>query len=139
MKNFKNHNHTFSGMTFIEVVLAVFMLGSLLSSLLLLQSNVLKNVFQFSSRAERVLLMKDRLIKAALSREKKEKEEKKIEEIKEPLTTINYELKKLSEDSSLKIFKNIVIEKVTAEWDYWGTKEKESMITFLYKPEKKKA
>lgn len=134
MMNFKNLNE--DGMTFIEVVLAVFILGSLLSSMLLLQSNVLKNVFEFSSRSERMLFMKDRFVKAALAREKKEKEDIKPQEIEEPKTTIRYEQKKPSKDSSLKNLNDIIIEKVTAEWDRWGTKEKETMINFLYKPEK---
>ena len=135
--NFKNHNHALPGMTFIEIVFAVFILGSLLSSLLLLQSNVLKNIFNFSSRAERFLLLKDRLGKAAMEREKKTKSENKPETIKEPKTVIKYAVKKPSGESSLKKFESVAIEKVTAEWEHWGAKEEETMITFMYKPEKK--
>ncbi len=136
--NFKSRSaHT--GMTFIEVVLAIFIIGSLLSSLLLLQSNIVRAVWQFSSRANRILLLKNRLMQALLEQEKKEKESPKEKKVEEPKTTITYEQKKISKDSALKKFENIVIEKVSAQWQEWDTKQKETMITFLYKPEKKEA
>ena len=136
MMNFKNRNIN-PGMTFIEVTLAVFIIGSLLSSLLLLQSNVVRNVFQFSSRSDRLFLMKDRLAQTVLEREQK-KEGKKETKIENPQTTIIYEQKKVAKGSTLKNFEDIVIEQVTAKWDEWGSTQKETMITFLYKPESKK-
>ena len=133
---FKNHKQV--GMTFIEVVLAVFIIGSLLSSLLLLQSNVVKNVSLFTARSNRTFMIKDTLVQAEIDREM-QKEPAKEQKIDDPKTTITYEQKKISKDSSLKKFEDIVIETVSAEWDEWGSKRKETMIKFLYKPEKKKA
>ncbi|MGE0206656.1 MAG: hypothetical protein AB7R69_02290 [Candidatus Babeliales bacterium] len=136
MKNFKNHNK--SGMTFIEVVIATFIVGSLLSSLLLLQNTTLFSVGRFIGQSERIFLLLNRLDQAAFERARHEKEPKKEPKKKEPSETkIMYEQKKIAKESSLKNIKNLVIEKVTAEWEYGNRSFKESMITFLYKPEKK--
>lgn len=126
-------------MTFIEVVLAIFIVGSVVSAVLLLQSNVLKNTFSFSSRAQRIVLLRDCFMQAALHRAKKEPGEFKPQDIPEPKTKFIYQLKKPSQDSSLKKFKNIMIERISAQWDYWGSSQQEDMISFIYKPEKKEA
>ena len=140
MKNLKSHRQ--AGFSFIEVVLAVFISGAMLSSLLLLQGTIFSGLVTVSSRLGRTLLLKDYLSQVAFAREKKEKEALKSPQTKKidvPETTMRYELKKPSKDSSLKFFEHVMIERCTAEWTEFAQKRDESVITFLFKPEKQQA
>lgn len=136
MKDLQNHNTP--GFTLMEVMLAIFMVGVLLSALLALQGKIFDGIATYSSRMNRVFLLKNRLFEVALDRAKGETKVAPEKKIDEPATVIRYESKKPSQESSLKKFNDIMIERVTAEWDEWKTKRQEVMITFLYKPEKKK-
>lgn len=140
MKNLKNHNQ--AGFSFIEVVLAVFISGAMLSSLLLLQGTIFSGLVTVSSRLGRTLLLKDYLSQVAFAREKREKGASKspqTKKINKPETTMRYELKKPSGESSLKSLEHIMIERCTGQWTEFAQKQEEAVITFLFKPEKQQA
>jgi hypothetical protein len=141
MMNFKKQ-HNQDGMSFIEVVLAVFIIGTSVTALLLLQGTSFSGLTTMGARLERIFLMKEYLSTKAFDRAKKEKgtnQSPQKKTINEPKTTITYELKKPSRESSLKEQEHIKIEQCTAEWDEFATKMQETMITFLFKPEPKKS
>lgn len=139
MKNFKSRNR--GGFSFIEVVATVFIVGTMLSSLLLLQGTIVDHLATASARLGHVLLLKNYLAQAAISREKKEPfKDGQTKKIDEPLPTVlRYVLKKPSRESSLNSFESIMIEHGIAEWTEIGQKRDETMITFLFKPEKQQA
>jgi Tfp pilus assembly protein PilV len=135
--NLKNHEQI--GMSFIEVIVALFVMGTMLSSLLLMQGTIFSGLVTESSLLGRVFLLEDYLSRRAFAREKNEKEafkSPKMEKINQPETTIAYTLKKPSKESSLKGLEQLMIEHCSAAWNELAQKQKESMITFLFKPEK---
>lgn len=121
-----------------EIMLAVFMLGSLLTANILLQTTAFSGIVQFSARMERIILLKNKIQQVFFERAQK-KEPSKETIIKEPETTIRYSTKRPPKESSLKEFKNIMIENITAQWDSRSAKEEETLISFLFKPEKQKS
>ena len=137
MKNFKSQLNQ-PGISFIEVILAVFIVGTVLTSLLLLQGTAFSGLATISARLDRVFIIKEYLAQKVIARTKKEKGAEKspqTKKIDDPKTTITYELKKPPRESSLKLQEHIKIEKCTAEWDEFALKLRETMITFLFKPD----
>ncbi len=130
------------GFTLIEVALALLIVGMLLTSLFVLQNNITQGVTGYSQRLDRIILLKRRLMQAVFDRAQSglpKPNEKKQQEIKDPETTLVYEIKSPSKGSSLSAFPSIAIEKVTARWKEWFGDRSETMIRFLYLPEKKKS
>jgi prepilin-type N-terminal cleavage/methylation domain-containing protein len=125
---FKNHKQ--SGFTLVEIILALFVMASLLSSILNLQDIVFSSVVSSSRRLHRVFMMEY----FVFSRE--QDEDKKT--IDSPPTEIAYEEKKVDEKSSLIKLQNMVKRKVSASWKD-GTKQRDyALIDFMYKkPETK--
>lgn len=140
MKVFQNPNFR-NGFTFIEVVVALFMVSGLLNSMLLLQNNIFRSLGSFSSSLQRIYYLKNRLFDAELERaQAKElpplgKPDKR--EIESPPTNITYELKKPSSKSGLRDLAGIVIELATANWKEFGVSRQVNLVSFLYYPPKK--
>jgi prepilin-type N-terminal cleavage/methylation domain-containing protein len=145
MKNkvFLKRSEGLDGFSFIEVMLALLIVGSVLSSIFLLQQTVLDSVTNYAARWERIILLKKRLMQATIDRAKEglygASTKKTKEEIQKLQTTISYDLKKAPKDSALEKFPSIMIETASAQWQEWYGKRKETMISFLYKPEQKKS
>ncbi len=124
-------------MTLVEVMLALFMIGTVLTTLFVLESTIFNKVADYSTKIGRIFLLKERLFKAHFERAQRIKAQDKKQEETTNNVTISYELKKPSKDSVLKKFDGIMIEQVTASWDEFGVQQKETMINLVYKPEKK--
>jgi hypothetical protein len=124
-----------------EVALALVLIGSVLSSLFLLQNTLLEGVTRFSQRLERIYLLKKRLQEAAFARLQEgmfgESSKKMETQIDQPPTRIQYEIIRPSKESALRNYKGIMIERVTAEWEQWYGTRQETMISLVYRPEKK--
>jgi Tfp pilus assembly protein PilV len=137
MIHFKNHNNG-DGFTFIEIVLAVLMLGIMLTSALGLQNSSFTSIVKYSERLRAVLLLKNVLFDASYARAQNKgyaQEEKKVSEIIE--TTLRYSTQKVPQNSALAPFADVIIEKAEATWSGILQENKETLITFLYQPEKK--
>ncbi|OQA36458.1 MAG: hypothetical protein BWY54_00020 [Candidatus Dependentiae bacterium ADurb.Bin331] len=138
----RSAKYNVTGFTLIEVALALMIVGMLLTSLFALQNNITQGVTGYSQRLDRIFLMKRRLMQAVFDRAESgapKPNEKKQQEIKDPETSLTSEIKSPSKGSSLTLFPSVVIEKVTARWKEWFGNRSETMITFLYLPEKKKS
>lgn len=128
MKHFKNHNLQ-SGLSFIEVILAVFMVGSMLSAALLLQSNSFFHIAESSTRFARIIMLDNKLMELARSKEAKKKPTLPAQEkITDPATTINFKSKQPSEKSSLKNCKGIAVDQIKAEWSLQGKQLEETLV-----------
>lgn len=137
MKNLENHKQT--GFTFIEVVLSIFIIGTLLSSVLLLQSTVVNGLQSASGRAQRIFLLTEELFNASFSRLKKEKKtDKRTIKINDPETAITINTFRPKKSSSLSDIENIMIENITAEWQEWTGKRMEQLVTIVFAPKEKK-
>lgn len=127
------------GFSFIEIVVTVLLFGTLVTALLLSVNTTYSSLYRFSNRLERTYLLQQRLFDLFLARQKgKEKPEKEIK-IKTPATTITYELRDPRSDSKLKKFKNIKIEKVTAQWQFQDGEQTEQLVNFVLKDTEDKA
>ncbi len=137
MIHFKNLNNG-DGFTFIEVSLAVLMLGIMLTAALGLQNSSFTTIVKYSERLRSVLMLKNVLFDAAYARAQNKgyaQEEKKVTEPIE--TSLRYSAQKVPQNSSLASFADIFIEKADATWSGVIRQNKETLITFLYQPPKK--
>ena len=136
MKHFKNHNIS-SGFSFVEVALAVLVLGIMLTAALALQNSSFTSILRYSEKLTRVLLLKEVLFDASFARAQNKPYDKQEKKVTEPIeTTLNYSIAPVNKNSPLKNFSTILIEKAEASWAGITRQNKETMITFVYKPEK---
>lgn len=121
-----------------EVMIAVVMLGMLLTAILSLQNTTFNSVVDYSARLRHIFSLRNRLVVAAQERVE-QKEEKKVQPAQqENEVKFSYALQKINEKSVLKKFESCFIEKADAQWQEGRKKKHETLITFLYKaPEKK--
>lgn len=121
-----------------EVMIAVVMLGMLLTAILSLQNITFNSVVDYSKRLRTVFLLRNRLVTAALDRAQQKDEKQSLPSAQDNEVKLSYVLQKINEKSSLKKFESSFIEKAEAQWQDGRKKKNETMITFLYKtPEKK--
>lgn len=128
MIHFKSHK---SGVTFIEIMLTIFMMGMILSSAFISQSTILTQIGMWSRSFRSTLALRELFIHTAQDRMlgKKHPPEQKRENV-----VLTYAIDRPKQDSSLAKLEDIHIEKAQAVW----AKEEEKMISLLYKPEEKK-
>jgi prepilin-type N-terminal cleavage/methylation domain-containing protein len=137
MKHFKSRNDC-QGFTFVEVALAVLMLGIMLTAALGLQQSSFASIIRYSERFQHILLLKNILFDAAFARAQQQGydhlEKKASEDNK---TSFRYGIKKVAQNSSLHSFENILCQTAEATWAGPLRTNKETLISFVYKPEKK--
>lgn len=139
MIHFKNLN-TGDGFTFIEVTLAVLMLGIMLTAALGLQNSSFTSIVKYSERLRSVLLLKTVLFDAAYARAQNKGYAQDEKKVSEPIEiSLRYSTQKASQNSSLASFTDIIIEKAEASWSGVIRQNNESLITFLYQPKKEEA
>ena len=119
-----------SGFTLIEVLLALAIIGLILTPIFVSQTSI----FGASSRTARVfsqlIAAKKYLLDTRLSLEPDAQEFKSEKKIDAARTTLTYQLRKIPETSALKNFKNVLIESVT--WPD-AAKKPQRLVTFLYR------
>jgi prepilin-type N-terminal cleavage/methylation domain-containing protein len=126
------------GFTLIEVLLAMAIIGLILTPIFAIQLGVMRSNARASETLQRIFFGKQFLVDNEFQL-KPEEQEKRIEKkLEKPPTTLIYELKKIPENSALKKFKDVLIESVIMQWiDRQGKKRQERLVTFVYKPEVK--
>lgn len=125
-----------SGFTLIEVLLAMAIIGLVLTPIFAIQMAVLRGNSRAKDILERIFLGKQFLIDNSFQLTSSEQEKRVEKKVDKPATTLLYELRKIPENSPLKKFKNVLIESVLMEWvDARGKKRQERLVTFIYKPE----
>lgn len=126
----KNHNN--QGFTLIEIMFALFMVATVLSSILNLQDVVFTSVVNSSRRLQRMFMIKEYLFNRLFDEEQSDKTQETITREK-PLTTLDYQEKKVAEKSSLAKLPNMISLTVTASWISSGNNKTYSMKKFVYK------
>jgi Tfp pilus assembly protein PilV len=132
MKHSKNHNHV-SGFALMEVMLALFMVGSLLSALLVLQGTATTSIKHFSDRFNRIRLLRTYFIELELERAKGSDKTPPAPKDDKAWGTIRYASHKPQKGSALAAFTTIVIEQATIEWQEGLSKRTESLVQLRYK------
>lgn len=135
MMDFKNK----PGFTLIEVLLALAIIGLVLSPIFVIQSAVLRSSSKAASLYTRLLNAKDFLIDQQFEHADSDQPATTERKVANPPTNLVFSSKKIPENSSLKKFKNIMIESVSMEWtDAQNKKRQEKLVTFAFKPEQEK-
>ncbi len=120
------------GFTFIEVVLGIVILSALATPILMNQYQLLNRLMPLSSQLETIFSLKSFWHEEQLAGIKEGKDAKKQVEKKE--IKYQYEVKAISEKSSLKDFKNVQTIRLQADWTFAGGPLQETLVTFAYKP-----
>ena len=124
-----------SGFTLIEVLLALGIAASLLTSIYIMQSGALVGASRFAYRFARIIQAKDFMLNTRRMREEKDAKQFHLEKkIDDPETYLKYEFLN-SEKSSLKNMKNIYIEKVGIRHEGKQKTPNDMLLTFVYIPE----
>jgi prepilin-type N-terminal cleavage/methylation domain-containing protein len=133
MTHFKN-NH---GFTLIETMIATAVLGILMTPLFMTESSIFLNVSTVSRLLARVLVAQNFFVDSRIAAGKKQEFvlEKKIDE---PLMQLKYEVTAIDKKSKLSDFDNLMIERVTIEWNEGTKKQKEILISYIFKPKEQK-
>lgn len=120
-----------AGVTFIEIMLTVFMMGVILSSAFVAQSTVLEQLGRWSRSLRATLALRELFIHTAQDRlqGKSHPAQQKKQNLQ-----ITYDLTRPKKESSLAPLEDLHIEKATATW----AQDQETIIGLLYKPEEKK-
>lgn len=126
------------GFTLFEVMIVVPIIGIALPALLGLGSMLFKTVSQATARFEHVIVLKNFLVEAHENQWWKSSE-KRTQHNEFPALDMAYSTKPVSDKSSLKTVKNLVIEQVDARWVDGGRTRTDSLVFLMYKPEKKEA
>jgi len=131
MIRFKNHRNLKEGVTFIEIMLTIFMMGMILSSAFVAQSTILTHISDWSRSLRAVLQLRETIVHVAQDRLQgttHPKEEKKGH------MTITYAMERPKKESALAKLQSLYVERVSSQWG----QDKETVIALLYKPEVKK-
>lgn len=128
-----------SGVTFIEIMLTVFMMGMILSSAFVSQSTVLEQLGYWSRSLRSTFALRELFIHVTQDRmlgkthaSSYAKAPADRPEQKKGNLLITYELFRPKKESSLSKFEDLRIERAKAVWD----QQEETMISLVYKHEK---
>lgn len=127
--HFKNND----GFTLIETLMTVAIMGMLLAPLMISEGSIISYVSTMSQEYARMLAAKSFLVGSRLSSSDDKKVAPKSDE--DLKATLTYSLEKLSGDWEKK-FKGLKREKVTIEWQDGINRRTDTMISFIFKPEK---
>jgi prepilin-type N-terminal cleavage/methylation domain-containing protein len=120
-----------SGFTLIEVMMAVAVVGLVLTALATLEIGLMRGTIKTSLRFDRLWHMVFFLQEARTKTLDKDKDTKVI---KVPDMTLNFERTVLPKESALAGFEDLKLERVTARYKKNTGTGQDSVITFKYKP-----
>lgn len=134
MIHFKNK----FGFTLVESLMAMAIMALLLTPLFISQATIVQNLVGSDLLLRRIFIAENFLFDARIAADGEQQftMEKKIED---PTTVLKYQANLSSKKSTFKDFEDLVHEQTTIEWEEDGKKRQEMLVTFIYKPQPKKA
>ncbi len=130
MIHFKNNN----GFTLIETLLALSIMAMVLTPVFISQNNIMVSLGMFRDRFRRINMAKNFFVHA--HRNNLENKATPSDMIDDPPTKFVYTQEQASGSIS-KQFKDIYKETVRIEWTENNATRQDSLVSFVYKPEKK--
>ena len=125
-----------SGLSLIEVLLAVIILGILSTSLLSLQRTLMRGVFSGHAFLERIGFIRSFFVSAEKERLfKKGPEQKK--EIEDPVLSLTYRQVRPG-SAKLSQYAHLVLNQVEAEWPTIDGKRRTVFSTYMFSPQKER-
>jgi len=132
-------NNVKNGFTLIEVLIAVAMVGLLLSPLFITQESIFLSVAKGAQSFGRIIKAKNFYWSAKQKADKQEKPgftlDKKLDD---PIMMLKYEVTSQSQKSSLKDFKDVYKERVKITWQDGRRKKEDALVSFVFKPQQQK-
>lgn len=118
-----------------EVLVTIAIVGMVITPIFMLQTSVLRALYRVSAQARLLFPVKNKLEElCAQAPTQKEQEISKKEQITNPAGTLTYTMRKVGGTSALKDVKDMYFNEVLVR----STRgERESMVCFVYKPERK--
>lgn len=135
-----------NGFTFTEILIALALVGMLMTPILILQTNVFQTVGYWSYSLQRLFFAEQFLIEQKIAEQKKmlkgpqaQQDNKngditKTKTIEFPATKLMYQVLQAPSDSALKKFKDIKLERVIINWQENNKKQEDSIVLCLFKP-----
>jgi Tfp pilus assembly protein PilV len=138
MSNLTKDKINASGLTLVELMFAIVLVGAATLSLVRLQSILFRNVFAAHALEERLHILQNTLVQA--DREDwSSKVQTKQADSADPETKITYKLEKMDEGSALGKIPYLFKERVDGFWDDIIGARDESFISFKFNPKEPKA
>lgn len=119
------------GVTFLEIMLTIFMIGMVLSSAFVAQSTVLQQIGQWSRSLRSIFKLRELIVHTSQDRLEGKAHPKETQKVSVKLM---YTIGKPKKESALAKLEDLYIERVESQW----SGEREAMVSLLYKPEVKK-
>ena len=119
-----------------EVILSLAVIGILLTSLMMVQAKVFKNVMTSSFRIDRFYYIKNMFLETKIKPLEDEKTtwQKTIET---PSIKLRYDKKPVNPQSELARFTGLFQEVATGQWYEWGKEKEYDIIQYQFDPPKK--
>lgn len=131
MMNLKNRD----GFTLIEVLIALGMIGLVLTPIFVVQSTVMKTISNYSEQLVRVFAGQAFLGQMHMQQVLDPDLAQETKKIDDPESTLEYSFDDIDEQSSLSSFKDVGLQEVVVNWDSIEGKEQVTLATFFYDPE----
>lgn len=127
--NFKRQHS--NGFSLIEVMLALSMIGIILTSLLMLESRIFKRVVACTQKMERFAAIKNLFL--LVKKEGLPQDSSTYTALlQDPDITVQYEKKAIEKTSALARFKGVMQEVATGTWDEWGQQREYAFYTYCF-------
>ena len=117
------------------MALAIFAL--LATPLFITQGTIVRGVAHAYSTVQRIFFAENLFIDARAQDAEKQSFtlEKKIPS---PQTQLNYSRSPIDKKSAFQAYEGLLVEKVALEWSEMGQKKQDTVVNFMFKPERKK-
>lgn len=129
------HSKNNHGFTLIEVLISVAIMGFLFTSIYMAQGAAMRGIGLFAQKLRRVLAAQEMLVEMQY-----QDEAQKSKSLKEARIVVNLQYSEgPAKMGALKDFNDMVMRKVTIEWQEDRAKRTDQILTFAFKPKKKEA
>ncbi|HZW61490.1 MAG TPA: prepilin-type N-terminal cleavage/methylation domain-containing protein [Candidatus Babeliales bacterium] len=133
------HSKNRIGFTLIEAIIAVAIMGIVLTPIYILLTNSYQTSIRRSFQLDRSIQAHLFLIDARRAVPKDTQTFMLEKKTTKPVTILKYELKEPAADSPIKKVSNMLIEQVTMQWQEGNRQFTDTLTTLMYKPKSAKA
>ncbi|MFI5332706.1 MAG: type II secretion system protein J [Candidatus Babeliales bacterium] len=131
-------NTKYSGFTLIETLVALAIMATVLTPIFIAQGSMVYHVSRLTRYVQRMIYADLFLQESAITALKETKDVHLEKQMPFPQTQMVFDAKKVSDDSPLKKYPDLYVQRVTLTWHEDKIKRTDALVTFLYKPEKPK-
>lgn len=122
------------GFTFIELILAVAMIGICITAIFTLQTNLLTSVAERADAIRRILYTKNLLYDYMLGLNPQNIAQPQTKKVEDPNMQVVLQAKPVPDKSKLRQFQHIYILTGNASWERLGIKYEQPLVTFTLVP-----